>query len=761
MDVTAFLESLRSSPTYQNQIVHIQKFDAREAQYAELSPQPSARIQTALKWAGIERLYTHQVEAIEHLRAGRHVVVETGTASGKTLCYNVPFLETVLKNPSSCALYLFPTKALAQDQVAAITKLAHGHPLLRSAVRVHTYDGDTPQSLRRQIRETVNVLITNPDMLHLGILPHHSRWSRFFANLRFIVLDEMHIYRGIFGSHVSNLMRRLIRICRYYGAEPQFVCCSATIDNPLGLAHSLIHQEAELVQNDGSPRGERYFVLWNPPPIDRESHFRRSANVEAQTLMADLIRAGFQTITFTRARVTTELVYRYVRDLLQDVEPALADKVRAYRGGYLPEARREIESMLASGKLRGIAATNALELGIDVGGLDACVLVGFPGTIASFWQQAGRAGRRSEAAIVVFIAHDDPVEQYLMRHPAYIFSRTPESAVVSPNNLYILADHLRCALHELPMTRNTAKALGEHGSTILDALCERGEIARNGERYYWAKDTYPAATVSLRTIGNDAYAIRNSSDGKLLGSVNAVSGLTLIHPDAIYLHDGETYLVKQLDQGRKVAYVEPAAVDYYTQPRITEDIFITKKAAEKSWCDASVQIGEVLVIRRLVAFARVRFYTQENLGVERIDMPEQELETIAFWLTPPVTVSEAIGAHPDLSYYGGLEGIKNVLASILPLRAMTDGQSIRGRVQPTPVEEQAIFLYDDHPGGLGYAHTGYEAIDQLMLETFRLISECDCEDGCPACIRPTYTLLTGGTTPDKKAALAILEEMLF
>ena len=761
MDALAFLESIRNSPAYQDQIVHVEKIEKHEAQYADLSQPLSGRLWAALRWNGVNRLYTHQVEAIERLRAEKNIVIDTGTASGKTLCYNLPVLESFMKRYYACALYIFPTKALAQDQIRAVTDLAGGHPSLRSAVRVHAYDGDTPQNQRRQIRDEANLLVTNPDMLNLAILPHHSRWSRFFANLNYVVIDEMHTYRGVFGSHVSNVIRRLLRICAHYGNRPQFVCCSATIANPLELAKDLIHQEADLIDNDGSPRGERYFVLWNPPYVDRTNRTRRSANIEAQTLMTELILAECQTITFTRARVTAELIYRYVRDLLRETDPDLADAVRAYRGGYLPEDRRQIEALLFSGKLLGVTATNALELGIDVGGLDACLMVGFPGTIASLWQRAGRAGRGAEAAMVVLIAHDDPIEQYLMRHPAYLFDQSPESAVIAADNPYILMDHLRCAVHELPMEQAEVAHFGQMPVLALDELCRVGEMTQTNDLYYWASDKYPAGDVDLRAISDNSYQIREIRENRPLGSVNAVNGLAMIYPDAIYMHEAETYLVKQLDMDNKVAYVESVSVDYYTQPWFSEEIIVTEIQSEKVWRDVGVQIGKVCVTRKMVGFGRIQFYSLENLGTHALDMPEQELDTVAFWLTPPPSIVDAVQEGRGLDYDDGLEGVKNVIASILPLRAMADAQSIRGKVQSTDLGEQAIFLYDTHPGGLGYANKGYDLLDEIMLHAFKLITECVCADGCPSCVRPTHTLITGGMQPDKGAALAILGHVLF
>ncbi|MBC8229220.1 DEAD/DEAH box helicase, partial [bacterium] len=705
-------------------------------------------------------LYTHQVSAIESLRDGNHVVIETGTASGKTLCYILPTLETFLNEPHATALYLFPTKALAQDQLRAIRAFAELNQYINISVHAETYDGDTPKYRRRRVRDQSNLIITNPDMLHLGILPHHSRWSRFFRNLRFVVLDEMHIYRGIFGSNVANVIRRLTRICQYYGAEPQFICCSATIANPLELAEKLTNEQMELINNDGSPKGTKHFMLWNPPYIDEEKSYRRSPTNEAQYLMAKLMEQNIQTITFTRARVIAELIYRYVRDLLAEETPELVDSIRAYRGGYLPEERREIERLLFSGKLLGVTSTTALELGIDVGALDACLIVGFPGTIASLWQQAGRAGRKSEDSLTIFIAYNDPVEQYLMRHPEYLFGQSPENAVIDPRNLYMLAAHLRCAAHELPLSEEDVDVFGELTLPLLDVLCEHGDLTKIGDKWYWASTAYPASESDLRVISNDTYTIMDISRGNLvLGSMDAVNGLAMVYPEAIYMHEAETYLVRDLDLEQKIAYVEPINADYYTQPWFHETISITEQKNAREWNGSAVCLGEVIVTRKTVGFVRMRFYTMENLGSAGLDLPEQNLETIALWVIPPEELLDRLKYEQSVNPYEGLEGVKNVLASVLPHYAMADRQSIRGKVQQLDDEQTAIFLYDAYPGGLGFANKGYELLEKIIEHAQKIISECECADGCPSCVRTTDAMMWGGVDPDKEAATFILEEI--
>jgi DEAD/DEAH box helicase domain-containing protein len=758
--VNSFLDTIKNSDRYDQQIVHIESISKRDAQYGKLREPLDEPLQDVLAQLGISRLYTHQVSAIEALRDGKHVVIETGTASGKTLCYILPTLETFLNEPYATALYLFPTKALAQDQLRAVRAFAELNPYINISVQAETYDGDTPQYRRRRVRDQSNLIITNPDMLHLGILPHHSRWSRFFRNLRFVVLDEMHIYRGAFGSNVANVMRRLTRICQYYGAEPQFICCSATIANPLELAEKLTGKQMELIDNDGSPKGAKHFVLWNPPYIDEEKSYRRSPTTEAQYLMAKLIEHDIQTITFTRARAIAELIYRYVRDLLEEEAPELVDSIRAYRGGYLPEERREIERLLFSGKLLGVTSTTALELGIDVGALDACLIIGFPGTIASLWQQAGRAGRKSEDSLTVFIAYNDPVEQYLMRHPEYLFGQSPENAVIDPENVYMLVSHLRCAAHELPLSEEDADVFGELALPLLDVLCEHGDLTQIGDKWYWASTAYPASESDLRVISNDTYTIMDISRGNLvLGSMDAVNGLAMVYPNAIYMHEAETYLVRDLDLEQKIAYVEPIDADYYTQPWFHETIVITEQQKAKEWHGSQVYLGEVTVTRKTVGFVRIRFYTMENLGSESLDLPEQNLETIALWIIPPEELLDRLKYEKSGKPYEGLEGVKNVLASVLPHYAMADRQSIRGKVQQLDNEHIAIFLYDAYPGGLGFANKGYDLLEKIIEHAQKIISECECADGCPSCVRQTDAMMWGGVDPDKESAAFILEEM--
>jgi len=779
MDFGAFIEVIKGSPDYENQIAHVERTSKREAQYGELSMPLLPELDEALQRLGISKLYTHQVEAIEALRAGKNVVIETGTASGKTLCYNIPVIEELIKHPESCALYIFPMKALAQDQLRVMKRLSEasagtGGPTsvgISRAVQPGTYDGDMSSHHKRKVKDSANVILTNPDMLHVGILPYHTKWNRFFANLRFVVIDEIHTYRGIFGSNVANVIRRLNRICKYYGSAPQFVCCSATIANPLELAEKLTGQEMELINNDGSPRGVRYFVLWNPPFVTGDRMLRRSSNVEGQRLMAALIRNRVQTITFTRARVVAELIHRYCRDeFMARGEVGLAESIRPYRAGYLPEDRREIERLLFSGELMGVTSTTALELGIDVGDLDACIIVGFPGTIASMLQQSGRAGRGSEQALTVLVPYNDPIEQYLIRNSDYLFGQSPENAVIDPDNPYVLEHHLRCATYEIPLTDEDEEIFGPYMKPILELLEEYGSVKYFDGKWYWATGEYPAGEVSLRLISDGSYVIMDAARGNaIMGNVDSISGLEAVYPGAVYMHEGDTYFVRELNVEQKVAYVEESRVDYYTQPILDQSIVVKDVRNQKQWQECQICLGEVEVTWRTAAFRRVRFYTAETIGYTDLDLPEQHLETVAMWIVPPkhlIDEMKSEGGKP----MNGMAGIRNVLMAVLSLVAMCDRQDISGQVESKNVGSPAIFLYDRYPGGLGFSEKGYEMAEEMLQKAYRLIEGCPCENGCPSCVAQTNvrapiqhdpdSWAVGWNMSDKQSALTLLRRIL-
>jgi DEAD/DEAH box helicase domain-containing protein len=762
----------------QHELVHVERLPARAAAYGDLAePLPSA-LAEALHAQGITRLYAHQASAVDLARSGVNVAVATGTASGKSLAYNLPILERLLLEPGATALYLFPTKALAQDQLRGLLRFAESSPALARGLTTGTYDGDTPGEARRRLRERANAILTNPDMLHQGILPYHARWSRVFSNLRYVVVDEMHTYRGIFGSHVANVLRRLKRIARHYGAEPRFLLSSATIRNPGELAGSLIGEDVRVVDQDGAPRGPKLFAFWNPKHGTGDTPgVRASTSVEAERILVHLIRRHIASIAFTRSRVAAELIYRYAREKLAEGPGngasggggSLADRLSPYRGGYLPEERRAIERRLFDGDLLGVISTNALELGIDVGSLDAAVLVGFPNTIASTWQQAGRAGRSHATSVAVVVAYDDPIDQYLMRHPEYFFAQSPESAVIDPSNPYVLASHLACAAHELPLSPADEEIFGPRAAALGKILEEEGTMKSLDGLRYWSSSDYPAGRVNLRTISDDTYTIVDHAHGNaVLATVDAISAPELIYPEAIYLHEGDTWFVRDLDLEQKVASVERREVDYYTQPVLDTRLRLVESRETKRWGECEFGLGAANVSWATVAFKKIRFKSLDAIGYHPLDLPRLSLDTVAFWIRPEEAVRAAVrlrGFHPAEA----MSGLRNLLITLLPLHAMCDRPDLGGILDSSNLGEQAIFLFDRYPGGLGYAERGYTIADELLRATLRLVEDCPCEIGCPSCVglpvlRPAqqqdYDLHGGWPIPNKAATRALLGRLL-
>jgi DEAD/DEAH box helicase domain-containing protein len=751
------------------ELVHLERLPARPASYGDLeSPLPDA-LRQVLDAMGISRLYSHQARAIDLARANKHVVIATGTASGKSLAYHIPILERLLLEPAAVALYLFPTKALAQDQLRGLTRMADGSPALRRALVAGTYDGDTPGQTRRRFREQANAILTNPDMLHQGILPYHSRWSRVFSSLRYVVVDEVHTYRGIFGSHVANVLRRLRRVARHYGSDPTFLLSSATIRNPGDLAELLVAGEVEVVNEDGAPRGPKLFAFWNPKHAEGEEAGRGSTSIEAERILVALMRRGVQSIVFTKTRVSAELIYRYARERLERDKDGLADRLSAYRGGYLPEERRAIERRLFEGELRGVISTNALELGIDVGSLDAALLVGFPNTIASTWQQAGRAGRSQSPALALVVAYDDPIDQYLMRHPEHFFSQTPENAVLDPENPYVLASHLACAAYELPLTAADESLFGSRAPRIAALLEEEGTMKSLDGLRYWSSADYPAGKVSLRTISDDTFTILDQGQANaVLATVDAISAPELVYPEAIYLHEGDTYFVRELDLKQKIAYVERREVDYYTQPVLDTRLKLLETRETRRWNECEIGLGTADVSWATVAMKKIRFRSLDAIGYHPLDLPRQNLETVALWIRPEESVRAAVRVK-GLNPAEGLSGLRNLLITLLPLHVMCDRPDLGGILDSGNLGAQAIFLYDRYHGGLGYAERGYTLVEELMRAALHMVEECPCEMGCPSCVglpilRPAqqqdYDLHGGWPIPNKAAAEALLRRLL-
>jgi DEAD/DEAH box helicase domain-containing protein len=733
MDISGFLNRLQTAPEYADQMVHLETIPPREASYAEPAQLLQAALRDALSQQGIDALYEHQATAIDTLANGSHVVVATGAASGKSLCYQLPILHSLLLNRTDRALLLFPTKALAQDQLRSIRSLSQSGV----TARVEIFDGDTPREVRSQIKRSAQVVITNPDMLHLGILPNHRTWTRLFRELRYVVLDEAHVYRGVFGSHVANTIRRLRRLCAHYGSAPQFILCSATIANPGELAEALVGEPVTVVDQDGSPFGGKQFVFWNPPLIDRTQALRKSATSETSAMLSTLLQDGVRTLAFTRTRRQVELIYLSTRQQLAERAPHLVNRISPYRASYLPEDRRRIEADLSSGKLLGVATTNALELGIDVGSLDATVLGGYPGSIASAWQQAGRSGRRQEESLSVLIARADPLDQYLMRYPDFFFGQPHEHALISPDNPRVLDPHLLCAAYEAPLSAADAGRFGPGFQKRMASLEEQGLVHRRGER--WFLDTslsYPAESVNIRSTSSSSYGVVEQESGALLEQVDEGSAFFQLHPGAVYLHYGEQYLVNHLDLATKTAYVSIQEVPYYTQCRDITNIQVLRILQEKRTRAVNVFLGEVEVSTQVVSYEKKAHFSDNSLGEETLDLPTQRFPTVALWFDlPDALVADIRCRRLDLA--GGLHAAEHAAIGVLPLFAMCDRNDIGGVSTPLHPDtgKPQVFIYDGHAGGIGIAEKGYELIEELWAATLRVVQECPCGDGCPGCIQ--------------------------
>ena len=826
MDVPLFLERLQYDQRYTGQLSHVEVLPARPPQFGALQRPMPAQLRQLLRRLGIEQLFSHQADAIDLARRGQDLVVVTGTASGKTLCYNLPILETCWEDADARALYLFPTKALAQDQFKGLMQLLSGDDATSARIRAGVYDGDTPPAQRKRIKAEANLVLSNPDMLHASILPYHPKWARFFAGLKYVVLDEVHTYRGILGANVACVLRRLLRVCQHYGAHPVFLAASATIANPGELTSRLIDRDVTVVDNDGSPRGTKYFAMWNPqqdvvpgsdsttPTNSSPAHgsipdglSQRSPNEDAVWLFTSALESGGQCLTFTRTRQAAELVLRYAQDQLRDSRNDLVDAVRAYRGGYLPQERRQIEQDLFSGTLRGVASTNALELGIDVGSLDVTILVQYPGTIASTWQQAGRSGRRNDESLTVLIAGNEPVDQYLLRNPQYFFSQPPEHAVVDAENPYVVANHLRSAAHELPLNETDLATFGNVATTIADCLQDSGDLTQVEGRYYSAAGTNPSVNVSLRHMSDETFSIvllrdatapqlphrlprapvqrlpklpadhrilESPRDGlaqfsEVIANVDAISAPELIYPEAVYLHNGESYFVRELDLEGRVAYVERHEMDYYTQAILESNVRVTDILDRQELMPhAALRYGEAEVRWKTVAFKKIKFSTRENIGYGTVDIPEQLLPTTAMVVIPDDDACQLLKER-KMRASEALCGIRNLAIVALPMVAMCDSRDISGVVDSHNFGRPSMILYDRYPGGLGYAEKGYEQTREMLQICFDMVSQCQCHDGCPSCVglpnlRPAIhsdpDLTRGYPIPDKAAASSLLEMLL-
>ncbi len=754
---TDFIEAFLSDPEIAPCVAHVERLPARDAEWAALPTDLDARLREGLASRGIGRLYSHQAASYSMVRRGEDLVVVTPTASGKTLCYNLPVVQSLLEEPSARALYLFPTKALSQDQQAELKEVALGGAL---PVRVYTYDGDTPDSLRVAARDTGRIVISNPDMLHSGVLPNHAKWINFFSNLRFVVVDEMHAYRGIFGSHVANVLRRLLRVAAFYGSRPRFIFCSATIGNPGELATALLGRLVSAITENGAPRGERLVVFYNPPLLDPVQGIRKSTATESEKLAVRMLRAGIKTILFARSRLRVELIASYIVEALANRYTDNGRiKVSPYRGGLLPSERRAIERGLRDGSIQGVVSTNSLELGIDIGGLDAAVIAGFPGSFASFWQQSGRAGRRGGLSLAVLVASSAPLDQYIIAHPEYFFGRPSEKARIDPDNPYVFMDHMKCAAFELPFREGEAlaasaslaagEAEGKAASESAEALGfleEEGIVRRTGGRWYWSAAGYPSEKISLRSATADNVVIVDTTGGgsRVIGEMDRPSAKELIFDNAVYIHMGRQYIVLKLDIDNRSCHVVEKDLDYWTDAVVKTDIEVLTEDERGIVEGTQFVLGDVLVRTQAEKFKKLRFHSHENIGYGEISLPPEEMQTRAIIL---LLGSGSAGASLGFDEAGGegadsairaavLSGCGRLLHDLAPAFLMCDPRDLgrAERVRDPHFGVPAIYLYDKYPGGTGLSEGLAKLLGKAVAAARERLAACSCSGGCPSCI---------------------------
>jgi DEAD/DEAH box helicase domain-containing protein len=727
MDLDTLVQGWVEDPDLEGNLAHLEHLDSRPAIFEELDPPLPGALIERLAGRGVERLYRHQAQAVQSIRAGTHTVLVSGTASGKSLSYQIPMAEAILENPRSAALLVFPTKALAQDQLRSLAGLRI--PGLVAA----TYDGDTSPEDRLWARRHANVILTNPDMLHFGLLPNHGKWADFFLRLKYVVIDEMHVLRGIFGTHVAHVVRRLRRIAAHYGAEPTLVFASATIGNPGQLAAGLSGLPVSVLEGDDSPQGEKLIALWNPPLVENGPRRRRSAMAEATDLFVDLIRNDRHTIVFSRSRKATELIYKWASDRLED---SLAARIAPYRGGYLPGDRRRIEAALFAGELLGVTATNALELGIDVGNLDAAIINTFPGTLASFWQQAGRAGRSQARSLAVLVGGEDALDQYYMIHPGQLFTRPPESAVINPDNPLVVEAHTACAAHELPLQPEDQRFLGDGMEEAANRLVQAGDLRIREGRLYWARRNRPAGSVGIRSSGGSSFSIYDAAAEDLLGTLEENQAFNQAHPGAVYLHQGETYVVDQLDTEERSVRVHAEKVGYYTQAQEEKYLEILQTRDQRKVGRLVHHVGSVRVESHVVAFKRKQIGSGEVLSFDALNLPPVEFETDAVWWTIPDDLYPEAGVDPrDIP--GTLHAAEHAAIAMLPLFAICDRWDIGGLSTPFHPETATgtIFIYEAYPGGAGISAIAFDKGADHLTATLEMVDGCPCDDGCPSCVQ--------------------------
>ncbi len=780
LTLSEWLSRAEADRRFTENTTSIARIPPSEGSFAPFPEWVDRPLQKVLADRGIAKLYSHQARAIELVHDGKDVVLVTPTASGKTLCYNIPVLQKILEEPETRAIYLFPTKALANDQMTEVHQLIGE---LKKDIKTFTYDGDTPDDARQAIRKQGHVVVTNPDMLHAGILPHHTKWQKLFSNLKYVVVDELHVYRGVFGSHVTNVFRRLKRVCRFYGQDPIFICCSATVANPREHAEDLIEKKFVLIDESGAPRSAKTFILYNPPIVNRELGIRQSALTPARNMMGDLVGNRIQTIAFTTSRLSVEVLTKYLKDRYGPKIPGNDHYVTGYRGGYLPNLRREIEKGLRERSVMGVVSTNALELGIDIGDLEACLMVGYPGSIASAWQQAGRAGRRAGESLAILIARSNPMDQFIVENPDYFFTRSPEACRVNPDNLLILLHHIKSAAFELPFEEG--ETFGKEDlMELLSYLEEKGVLHRVDKRWHWAAESYPADEVSLRTINPENVVVVDTTDAanhKVIAEVDWESAFTAVHDDAVYMVESQQYHVDKLDLERKKAYVRKVDVDYYTDAMTYTGVRVIDDFDKRMKGRIIVEHGEVHVARKVVGYKKIKFYTSENVGYGDIHLPEKEMHTTSYWFTIPWDLLNSLKLiRSDI--IDGLTGLAYCLHHISAVLVMADIRDVdwcigdksgewyvrhgaNRRVltttptQPVAAMEDAydptVFIFDAYPGGIGFSENLFDRHDELMRAVRSIIASCGCEHGCPVCVGP---LLEVGPSA-KGTALKILDLM--
>ena len=756
--VSSVLEVLEHKPSLYKNIAYKKVLPARAAVYSDFPSTIQMELIQALKKRGIERLFIHQAQAIQAINEGKNVVVVTPTASGKTLCFNIPVVQAVMADPEARALYIFPTKALSQDQYKELYEITGD---LKRNIRVYTFDGDTPASARKKIRTSGHIVVTNPDMLHTGILPHHTAWIKLFENLKYIVIDEVHHYRGIFGSHLANVLRRLKRICQFYKSNPKFICCSATIANPLELAEKLVEEKFFLIDRNGAPQGEKVFLFYNPPVVNEELGIRLSSIKEAQKIAAHFIKNDIQTIVFARSRLRVEILVKYLKRAIARLKGD-PTRIYGYRGGYLPNERHAIEEGLKDGRILGVVSTNALELGIDIGRLSAAVLAGYPGTVSSTWQQGGRAGRKTDTSVVVLVASSSPLDQYIINHPEYFFGASPEAGIVNPDNIAILSSHLKCACFELPFEEkeNMGKA---DVRPLLQHLEEGGVIRHTGNRWYYSSDVYPAEEISLRSATAQNFVVLNTSqNNSLLAEVDYDSAPFLIHQEAIYIHQSQTFFIDQLDWDRRTAYARELDADYYTDAQSKTDIrILTEDAHSEYEGDASPLkdkvFGDVSVVTIVAKYKKIKFETHENVGYGEVHTPPNEMQTECCWFNFKDDLKEKLDSR-GLVLGSGLHALANLLSNVIPLYVMCDPRDfiVFPLIRDPHGKKSSIYIYDKYPGGIGIARRCFAIDTKLFQAAIEIVKGCHCGQGCPSCIGPSLELDHKG----KETAIILLSDIL-